>query len=118
MIVETCYRGILVLESRHSRWSKFWLCTDQSRSAWYLYEEDHDYDTGKPLYACVATGMPYRKVDARYAAMELLLAAWIKQAEYEDDFSIPNVEKPGLLDSEDVIRIGQMVLDATENPED
>ena len=46
----------------HSRWSKFWLCADQSRSAWHLYEEDHDYDTGKPLYACVAVGMPYKQV--------------------------------------------------------
>ena len=94
------------------------MCTDQRRSAWYLYEEDHDYDTGKPLYACVAMGMPYRKVDAKYSAEELLLTAWTQQSEYEDEFSIPNVEKPGLLDSEDVIRIGQMVVDSAENPED
>ena len=101
----------------HSRWSKFWLCTDQRRSGWYLYEEDSDYDSGKPLYACVAMGMPYRKIDAKYAAEELLLTAWKEQAKYEDEFSIPNIEKLGLLDTEDIKRIGQLVLGSVDNPD-
>ena len=61
--------------------------------------------------------MPYRKIDAKYAAEELLLTAWKEQAKYEDEFSIPNIEKLGLLDTEDIKRIGQLVLGSVDNPD-
>lgn len=94
------------------------MCTDQRRSAWYLYDEDHDYDSGKPLYACVAVGMPYRQVDAKYAAEELLRAAWKEQAEFEDEFSIPNIVNTGLLDAEDIKRISELIISSAKSQGD
>jgi hypothetical protein len=65
-----------------------------------------DYDTGKRTYGRIAYGSPYRGCPARYAAEQLLTktleddrdVAWVAPPWYVTD--------PGLLDSDDIRRIG------------
>ena len=65
----------------HCRVSRYWICTDRSRSGWYFWEESPDYDTGKPRFSVAACGSPYKGVDAQEAARELLKAAWSREWE-------------------------------------
>jgi hypothetical protein len=95
----------------HNRIAKYWLSTNRKRSAWFLYEEDADFDSGKPMFACVGVGEPYRGITAKHAAKELLLANWKYELKNSDtqEFSNPKVDKTGLLDRADITRIGVSV---------
>jgi hypothetical protein len=100
----------------HSRYSKYWMCTDRQRNGWYLYEQGADFDTGKKIFVCVATGSPYHKNNAKIAAKKLLLAAWEKEVENEPDgFEAPHAVTSGLLGHEDVNQIVEHILEVSRS---
>jgi hypothetical protein len=91
----------------------YFLSTDKERSAWYLWLMVPDFDTGKRTYGRVAYGSPYRGHPAKYAAKQLLTKT------LEDDRDVAwvapppwSVMEPGLLDSDDIRRIGLAVFGA------
>lgn len=49
---------------------------------------------------------------------ELLRAAQKEQAEFENEFSIPNVDNTGLLDTDDIERIGEFTVASVKNQDD
>ncbi len=75
-----------------------------------------DYDTGKRTYGRVASGSPYRGYPAKYAAEQLLTKVleeerdigWVEQSPW-------GVMEAGLLDADDIERIGMTVF-AEEAP--
>ena len=60
----------------HSRSATYLLSTTRKRNVWLLWERGSDYDTGKPMFAQVAWGAPYRGYSAKFAAKQLLAATW------------------------------------------
>ncbi len=99
----------------HSRSNNYWLCTNRQRSGWILWEESSDWETGKPLYFRVAYGEPWRGVDAKRAAEELLEAAWLDEHRaWESPGRGAWVDRAGLLDRDDIERIEERVYRETD----
>ena len=95
----------------HSRSDTLWLCTDRRRYGWHLWEEASDWETGKPIYFEVAYGEPWRGVDAKRAAEELLAAAWRGEWEaWQSPGRGAFVVRAGLLDADDIERIEERVF--------
>jgi hypothetical protein len=91
----------------------YFLCTDKMRSGWYLWLRISDYDTGKPIYSIQAYGSPYRGYSAQYASEQLLRKVLEDQNGWGWLGSPPwHVMKPGLLDTDDIQRIGFTVSGA------
>ena len=94
----------------HCRSNNYWLCTNRQRAGWILWEESSDWETGKPLYFEVAYGTPWRGVDAKRAAEELLAEAWRDEwAAWESPGRGAFVDQAGILDAEDIARIEDRV---------
>ena len=90
----------------HYRASRYWICTDKSRSGWYLWEEGSDYDTGKACFSVAACGDPYKGIDAREAARQLMTAAWSREwGLYQTPGQGAEVREPGVLSEADVKKI-------------
>ena len=90
----------------HGRSSWYWLCTDRKRSAWYLWEEKSDHDSGKPKFEMVVYGEPYHGIDAKYAAERLILKAWKDEWDlWESPGKGAQVDSFGLLNDQDIKRI-------------
>jgi hypothetical protein len=60
----------------HYRSATYQLSANPRKNRWTLWEKSSDYDTGKPMYACVALGEPYKGCSPELASKELLTAAW------------------------------------------
>lgn len=92
------------------------LSTDRERSGWHLWLMVFDDDTGKRIYGRLASGSPYRGYPAKYAAEQLLTKVleeerdigWVEQSPW-------GVMEAGLLDADDIERIGMTVF-AEEAP--
>lgn len=90
----------------HSRYSKYWMCTDRQRKGWYLYEQGFHFETDEKVFVCVAAGNPYKKNNAKLAAGQLLLKALKKEIEtVSEDLEPPHQVLPGLLNEKDVLTI-------------
>jgi hypothetical protein len=88
----------------HSRLSEYRIAADKDRKSWNLFEISYDQDSGKRIGARVATGSPYKEVDAKKAAYLLLRATW--QAEkslWEFDPTGFEVTQSGLLTENDLL---------------
>ena len=95
----------------HGLSQTYWLCTDRKRSAWHLYQEWWDEYENMKRFMMVAYGSPYRGIAAKEAAAQLLLAAWQdKWSAFQSPGRGADVDKPGLLDSEDIARLEQLAL--------
>jgi hypothetical protein len=94
----------------HSRSARYLLSTTRNRSVRILWEEGVDYDSGKPLYAMVAEGAPYRGVSPKTAAENLLREVWRKEFELDSaDIRDVDVDLAGLLEAKDIERIAAAV---------
>ena len=99
----------------HCRSNNYWLCTNRKRTDWILWEESSDWENGKPLYFEVASGTPWRGVDAKRAADELLAEAWRDEWEaWESPGQGAFVERAGILDAEDIARIEKRVYQESD----
>ena len=87
----------------HSRLSEYQIAADKDRKSWNLFEISYDHDSGKRIGARVATGSPYKGVDAERAAYLLLRVTW--QAEinlWDFDPAGFEVNQSGLLTENDL----------------
>ena len=94
----------------------YFISTDKNRSEWYLWAMVSDDDTGKRTYGMMAWGNPYRGYPSKYAAEQLLTKllqderniGWLDSPRWK-------VMEPGLLDSDDIQRIGLTVFGADQD---
>jgi hypothetical protein len=94
----------------HSRLSEYRIAADQGRKSWNLFEISYDYDSGKQIGARVATGSPYKGVDAKRAAYLLLRVTW--QAEinlWDFDPTGFEINNSGLLTEGDIYVLTQEI---------
>ena len=87
------------------------LSTDRGRSGWSLWLMVSDYDTGKQIYCEAASGSPCRGYSAKYAAEQLLTK--VLEDERDIGWADPppwGVMEAGLLDADDIERIGTTVF--------
>ncbi len=90
----------------HDRVSRLWICTDKSRSAWYLWEESDFYASGELCFWLRAYGSPYKGIDVKEAARELLTATWKHEWElYESPGKGAVVSEPGVLSEAEIRKI-------------
>ncbi len=102
----------------HYSVSRYWICTDRSRSAWHLWEESPDYDTGKPCFSVAAYGSPYKGIDTREAARQLLTAAWRHEWElYDTPGKGTEVREPGVLSETDIRKIEEDAYSDDDDPD-
>lgn len=90
----------------HSRLSEYRIATDRERRTWNLYEFLHDDYSGRRLCSRIATGVPYRGVCAKRAALRLLRVAWqVEVDNWEFDLTGVEVSTGGLLSGQDVVAL-------------
>ena len=96
----------------------YFLCTDKTRSGWYLWLRLFDEDIGKPKYHMEAYGKPYRGYPAKYAAEQLLTEVLEEQRDDGTWTASPPwyVMKPGLLSTDDIQQIGLNLFGAEYPP--
>jgi hypothetical protein len=116
-------RGALHVVSVEWMWSPahndsctYWLSRDRKQSHWILWEQTHDPDTGKKLYARIAYLEPYRGTASKDAAKQLLLALWRKEEEiFGNTKTGSHVERAGLLDADDVAQVDEALAGDEQN---
>jgi hypothetical protein len=90
----------------NSRCDRYLICSDRKRIAWRLWAMEH-FD-GTRMYAQIASGTPVAGYTARFAAKELLIAAWRSEFEkWGKDLGRCIVDEEGLLTESDIRRIEQ-----------
>src|SRR5262245_54582386 len=91
----------------NDRCDRYLICTDRHRRAWTLWAVWAAGDYPR-MYARVASGTPFRSYPARFAAEQLLTAAWKSELEnWHTDLRGGEVEREGLLTECDIRRIEQ-----------
>jgi hypothetical protein len=101
----------------HSASVTYLLSTTRERDVWLLWGQGYDWDTGKPIYARVAWGAPYRGYSAKFAARQLLAAAWrgeIEQGGCAEEFENPDIDREGLVTKGDVQLIVKSLSDVPQ----
>jgi hypothetical protein len=58
----------------NSRCDRYLICTDRNRKVWSLWAMAYD-DSGRRMYALMASATPYRGYTAKHAAEKLSVAA-------------------------------------------
>jgi hypothetical protein len=84
------------------------LSANRERSSWILWLKGENPEAERPpfLYCRIATGRPYHRYDAKFAAEQLLMKSW--QDERDVGRSAPMeicIWKPGLLTKQDIGRV-------------
>jgi hypothetical protein len=100
----------------HDRAERNLLCTDRKRTGWTLWGKAYDdWDSFRWMYAKLAWGAPYRGNTVRWAAEQLLTAAWSGERDgYGSDLRGAHIDQEGLLMKDDIKRIEHEVFDALE----
>lgn len=92
----------------HSRLSEYRISAGKGRETWNLFESSYDHDSGKRISARVATGSPYRGVDAKKAAYLLLRVTWQAEVDLWDfDPAGFEINQSGLLTEADTLDLVQ-----------
>ena len=91
----------------HSRTSPYLLGTNKERSGWSLWEQGHDFDTGRRIYARVAWGERYRGYEPKFVAQELLTEVWRRAIKFGEDLDGGVVDEPGILGTREIAQIKQ-----------
>jgi hypothetical protein len=91
----------------NSRCSRYLICADRKRIAWRLWAMERFEETR--MYAQIASGTPVAGYTARFAAQQLLIAAWRSEFEKSggEDLGRCIVDEEGLLTESDIRRIEQ-----------
>lgn len=90
----------------HSRLSEYRIASDKERKTWNLFEISYDDTNRRRIGARVATGTPYKGIDAKRAAYLLLRTTW--QAElalWEFDPAGFEINQSGLLAEDDIFDV-------------
>jgi hypothetical protein len=81
----------------HDRTECYLLCSDRKRTGWTLWAKAYDECSDKLMYSRLACGAPYRRDGAKWAAEQLLTAAWIGERDgYLSDLRGTHVDQSAL----------------------